>query len=123
LRFTDVKAVAIRNFTRNFVHAAGSSTRKFIAAVCAFSVNFKFAGAIARTRAEIRIVNTKHKFSTEVTQQTFLEILVTAIDDAWAKPFQLKRFLPITDALLDGPVVSQTGVFYDEVGITFVNCT
>ncbi len=123
LRFTDVEAIATRNCTRYFVDASGSATRKFVAAVCAFPVNFELTRAIAWTRTEIRIVNPKHKFSTEVTQQSFLEVRMAAVDDAWAKPFQLKRFLPITETLLDGPVVPQTCVFDDEVGITFVNRT
>ena len=66
LRFAQIEASAVRDFTRDFIYASGGSAGEAVAAVCAFPIDFELAGAVARAWTEVDIHDAPHKFSPEI---------------------------------------------------------
>jgi hypothetical protein len=63
LRFPDVKTAAIRDFARNLVDASGGAAGESAAAVCTYPIDFKLAGAVARARTEVGVLDSYQKLS------------------------------------------------------------
>ncbi len=63
LRFPDVETSAIRDIARNLVDASGGAAGESAAAICAYSIDFKLAGAVARARTEVGVHDSYQKFS------------------------------------------------------------
>ena len=57
LRFPDVETAAIRDVARNLVDASGGAASEPAAAVCAFSIDFKLARAVAGSRTKVGVLD------------------------------------------------------------------
>jgi hypothetical protein len=57
LRFPDVETFAIRCVTCDLVDASGGAASEPAAAVCAFSIDFKLARAVAGLRTKVGVLD------------------------------------------------------------------
>jgi hypothetical protein len=68
LGFSNIEAVAVLSFTHSFVNGTGGLTRRCLATVRTYAVNFVFVWAVTWLTTQIGVCYTPQKFLFEIAK-------------------------------------------------------